>query len=88
MDHAVARMLLGQELARLRAFGWPALRDMIPRGAEVKEVTGPDGIAYQLESIVLWDAAPGGQIRLLVNIHDGGWRYLVPLTADDLIDAP
>jgi hypothetical protein len=87
MDHVVARALLDAELARLRGLGWPALRDLIPRGPGVKEITGSDGVAYQLESIVLWDATPGGRIRLLVNIHDGGWRYLVPLTSDDVIDA-
>ncbi len=85
MDRAVAQTLLDRELARLRALGREALAALISRGPEVKEITGPDGNPYQLESLVLWDAAPGGRIRLLVNIH-GGWRYFVPLTADELID--
>jgi hypothetical protein len=86
MNHAVAQTLLDQELARLRELGWPTLRNLIPRGTDVKEIAGADGVAYQLESIVLWDAVPDGRIRLLVNVHDGGWRYFLPLTADDLIE--
>lgn len=84
MDDAIAKTLLDRELAHLRGLGWCALAARL--GSETKEITGPDGSAYQVESIVAWDAAPGGRLRLIVAIDDGGRRAFKPLTVDELVD--
>ena len=54
---------------------------------EVVELAGPSGALYQIEIAVHWDHRPGGAIRVLGAVDDGGWRSLVP-PADDFILAP
>ena len=39
-----------------------------------------DGRTVQREVVACWDGKPGGDIRVLVHINDGGWRANVPLT--------
>lgn len=87
MDRAIATALLERELAAARALGYAALRQRIGSDT-VKEVAGPDGKAYQLALLILWDRAAEGPIRLIASIHDGGRRAFKPLTADDLVQPP
>ena len=51
------------------------------------EVTAESGTRYQGEVQVFWDDEPGGAIRVMASIDDGGWRAFVPLT-EDFILAP
>jgi hypothetical protein len=50
------------------------------------EIAGPSGTRYQLEIQAMWDRNPGGKLRILGCIDDGGWRAFVPVTDDFLID--
>lgn len=54
---------------------------------DVEEVSGPSGVAYQLEFQIVWDGNPGGDVRVIGGIDDGGLRAFVPLT-DSFIMAP
>ena len=49
------------------------------------ELVGPSGATYQVEVEALWDARPGGNIRVLGAIDDGGFRAFVPLTSDFIL---
>ena len=49
--------------------------------------SAPAGREYQTEVNVLWDDRPGGNIRVIGSIDDGGLRAFAPLT-DSFIKAP
>jgi hypothetical protein len=84
MDRIVATELLQQELGALRQRGYASLATDV--GEEiVREIVGPDGKDYQISVLVVWDKNPNGALRIIASIDDGGWRALMPLTADDLI---
>jgi hypothetical protein len=36
--------------------------------------------SYQIEVQFFWDDRPGGNIRVMGSVDDGGWRAFVPLT--------
>jgi hypothetical protein len=39
-----------------------------------------------VEVLALWDEGrPGGNLRVMVSIDDGGWRAFKPLTEDFII---
>lgn len=45
------------------------------------EPIGASGARYQLEIDVFWDHKPGGAVRVMGSIDDGGfWRSVAPLT--------
>lgn len=71
----------------MRQAGYAALRAAIDTGPTTKDVAGPDGKTYQVETSAFWDRDANGPIRVIVAIDDGGWRAFVPLTADDIIAA-
>jgi hypothetical protein len=54
-------------------------------GEEILEVTGPSGLDYQIEIQIVWDGKPGGDVRVLGAIDDGGWRAFLPLTSDLIV---
>ena len=66
------------------ALSWIELRHRIGT-VETREVTGVSGASYQIEIEPIWDAAPGGAIRVLGAIDDGGLRAFVPITHDFLV---
>jgi hypothetical protein len=86
MDNREATALLRDHLAAYRRRSYHdlvALLDM----PQVAELRGPSGATYQLEVMVHWDDRPGGALRVLGSVDNGGWRALKPLT-DDFILAP
>jgi hypothetical protein len=88
MDRAIATQLLQQELARVRQAGYDALLRTVEAGPLPKDVVGPDGKTYQLETSAFWDDKENGPIRVIVAIDDGGWRAFIPMTADEIIAPP
>jgi hypothetical protein len=52
---------------------------------QVTKVDGSSGTKYQLEVDVNWDDRPGGNIRVLGAIDDGGSRAFKPLTHDFIL---
>lgn len=88
MNKAEARKVLAE---RMRALRENTYADYCAWIAEKKTVTlevqGASGVAYQIEIVAVWDAAPGGNIRVLGAIDDGGWHAFRPL-CDDFLIAP
>jgi len=52
---------------------------------QVTKTDGPSGAKYQVEVEVHWDDRPGGNIRVLGAIDDGGPRAFKPLTHDFIL---
>jgi hypothetical protein len=48
---------------------------------------GASGTAYQVQTRAYWDAGPQGNIRVVVSIDDGGWRFGWPMN-DSFILSP
>jgi hypothetical protein len=78
MDKIEARSLLDTEIARLRPMTYAELRKYFDE--EHREVTGPSGKEYQVETLAVWDHKPEGDLRIFVSIDDGGLRAIVPMT--------
>ena len=87
MDNEEAIALLELELARFRADPYVNLVSRITAGSLDIERTAPSGTKYQVEIQVLWDGGPGGNIRVLGSVDDGGWQAFKPLSRD-FIKAP
>jgi hypothetical protein len=78
MDTQEAGNLLRDRLAEYRRLPYPDLAARV-RADEQREVVGPSGVRYQTEIQVVWDSRPGGAVRVLGSIDDGGWRAFLPL---------
>ncbi len=81
-DKEEARVLLADELQRVRKLGYPQLRKVFIEQKSIRafSVTGASGIEYQLEIEGRWDADEGKDIRIIGGIDNGGLRAYVPLT--------
>lgn len=84
MDKQAALALLDAELDRLRAEGYAQLVARIGHGPLVIERASGEK-AYQIEIECVWDGQPGGNLRLLGAVDDGGCRAFSPLTLDFVI---
>jgi hypothetical protein len=49
------------------------------------EVDGPSGTTYQVKTHAVWDGKAGGDLRLFVEVDDGGWRAFVPLSESFIV---
>jgi hypothetical protein len=87
MDRDEAARVLEQQLDHLADAGYTALAGRIGE-LLVEERRGPSGAAYQLELHIAWDHRPGGAIRVLGGIDDGGWSALLPLSDSRLVEPP
>ena len=86
MDKHEANQLLSEALAKYRAVSYSDLPARIG-DATCTEVIGASGTSYQIEINWDWDDRPGGDIRVMGSIDDGGWRAFFPL-CDSFIMAP
>lgn len=86
MDRAEALKVLSEEMERYRKRSYEELKTLIGK-VDAYETKAVSGTAYQLEIQVFWDGKPGGDLRVIGSIDDGGWRAFVPLT-DDFILTP
>jgi hypothetical protein len=86
MDTAAAQKVLNAWLGKLRAVPY---RELAARVGSVTndEVARDSERSWQLEVQVLWDDEPGGNIRVIASIDDGGLRAFVPVT-DGFVKAP
>jgi hypothetical protein len=87
MNNQEAIALLEQELARLRDEPYAALANRMSAGVLAYERVAPSGTRYQVEVQVFWDDRPGGNLRVMGSIDDGGWRAFLPLNRD-FVKAP
>jgi hypothetical protein len=79
--------VLAQQLTKWRDRSYAELSQLLDADCESIEVTGPSGAVYQIEIRAIWDDQPGGVIRVIGSVDDGGWRAFLPLT-DDFLRAP
>jgi hypothetical protein len=85
MDETEARGILAQHIKSLRAMSHAELQRFV-KDEEHLEAKGESGVEYQVEVQALWDEGrPGGNLRVMVSIDDGGWRAFNPLTEDFVI---
>ena len=84
MDRTEARRILRRELQAWEALSWSELRDRVGT-IETPQATGVSGTCYQIEIEPIWDATPGGAIRVLGAIDDGGLHAFFPVTCDFLV---
>jgi len=82
MNKQEAKVLLANELDGWRQRPYVDLVPLVGGEPVTGEVQGREGDRYQYEIQVLWDSSPGGDIRVLGAIDDGGIRAIVPLTGD------
>ena len=87
MNAREARALLSLELARWRERSYDELVSRIDAEPVTGEITGPPGVRYQFEIQVFWDAKPGGVVRVLGSIDDGGLRAFAPVSDGFLMRA-
>jgi hypothetical protein len=79
MDKEAAAAVLARQLQDYRGRSYESLRGLIGK-VDAFEIPNPGGSPYQLEIEVRWDGRPGGDIRVLGGIDDGGWSAFAPLT--------
>jgi len=87
MNTLEARALLAKELDSWRQQPYAALASFVDGEPVLSQVLGEEKYRYQLEIQVVWDSRPGGDVRVLGAIDDGGFRAFVPL-ADSFIMTP
>jgi hypothetical protein len=80
VDKQEARLILNEEVAKLRQRSYRDLRDSLLRESVEFEVVGTSGTRYQVETQAHWDSGKDGPLRLFVSIDDGGWRAFVPMS--------
>jgi hypothetical protein len=85
MDKKEAGALLVEQLGAYRARPYADLIACIGQVGSV-EIAGASGRPYQVEVNVLWDDRPGGAVRVIASIDDGGLSAFAPMT-DSFIKA-
>ena len=85
MDNKEAVDVLESALARYRAMTYSELATHVGH-RETNSVPGESRRLYQVQIQIAWDAKPGGDIRVLGAVDDGGWRSFIPVTTDFLVE--
>jgi len=85
MNNAEAIQLLDTALDEFGRQSYADLVRRIERDPKAEPVcfepVGASSTRYQLEIDVFWDHSPGGAVRVMGSIDDGGfWRSVAPLT--------
>ena len=80
MDNNEAIQLLERELAIFRDQPYADLIRRIPETSLEYERSAASGAKYQVEIQFFWDNQPGGNVRVMGSIDDGGWRAFLPLS--------
>ena len=87
MNNEEAVRLLEQELAHFRDQSYADLVHRIAPGSLHYERPSAGGRMYQEEVQVFRDDEPGGNIRVMGSIDDGGLRAFVPLNRSFITSA-
>lgn len=86
MDKTEAARILSDHLLEYRKRSFAELAQLAAeKHLGCFSVTGQSGANYQIEILCRWDSRPGGVIRVLGSIDDGGWRAFIPVTDDFLV---
>ena len=73
------RWLAQRELGTWKRHGFDELRELINQPQHV-ERRGASGTMYGIETMIVWNEKPGGAIRIMTSIDDGGIRAFCPTT--------
>ncbi len=85
MDKTEARDILAAFMKDLKARPYPDLLALMGN-PQVEIVESPSGGQYQIEYESFWDREPGGDLRVLASIDDGGLiSVMFPLCADFIV---
>ena len=79
MDKSEALQVVAEWLSQFRAESYGSLVGRISQPPVTAEISR-HGTIYQLELECFWDSEPGGNVRVLASIDDGGVRAFFPLT--------
>lgn len=74
VDRGEARGILANELAKYGSRSYDQLRAMVDAPNETFDIIGTSGRRYRIDMHAHWDAKPGGDVRVIGCIDDGGWR--------------
>jgi hypothetical protein len=85
VDKAETRAIALKEISALRTTPWAELRDRYLHNPETVELDGPSGTTYQVKTHAVWDSKKDGNLRVFVEVDDGGWRAFVPLSESFII---
>ena len=86
MDKIEAKKFLSKHIARLRQRSYGKLKNLLDlNNLEYSEETGKTGVKYQIKIHAVWDDKKDGDLRVLAEIDDGGWRAFFPLSEDFII---
>jgi hypothetical protein len=87
VDKAEARAVGESVLANLRRESYDSLVQRLLDRQETREIIGDSGVTYQIEVQAFWDSGKRkpGNLRVMVNIDDGGLRAFLPTTTDFII---
>jgi hypothetical protein len=85
MDKAEARQLLEEFLQELKTRSYPELQELLGNPVCIA-IKGASGAEYQIEYEAVWDLEPGGDLRLIASIDDGGLlSAMLPVSSGFLI---
>jgi hypothetical protein len=87
MNRIESKWMLLRTLVKFRRRPYDELRTMVGDSQQI-ECADASGTRYQIDIDIVWDSNPGGDIRILGSIDDGGWRAFCPLTYDELKTPP
>lgn len=87
MDKEEAKRIIAERLGSFRKGPPSELVLMIDAEPLTEEFTAPSGNWYQIEIEAFWDDKPGGDVRVMGSIDDGGWRAFCPVS-DSFIKSP
>lgn len=88
MDKVEARGILQEFMDDLKSRSREELLELIANPICI-EKKGQSGAVYQIEYEAFWDAEPGGDLRVMAAIDDGGLlSAFAPLSADFLVSPP
>ena len=79
MNKTEAMQILEPELDLFRSKPYSELAALVDAEPTVGQKSGPSGKEYQFEIMVYWDDKPDGDVRVIGNVDDGGWRAYFPL---------
>ncbi len=82
MNKNEAQILIGEILSKYRKKDYLTLKRLIETEIKTGEIIGKSGTEYHYEIQLFWDDKKNGNIRVMVNIDDGGLRVFRPLSND------
>ena len=79
MNKTEAMQIIQAELESFRSKPYAELASLIDSEPSVGQRDGLSGKEYQFEIMVYWDDKPDGDVRVIGNVDDGGWRAYFPM---------